>query len=215
MRFQIGFVFLIDSQNDSRKRACRNALRFIVLVRYLFSFIVTLPWTDRVVAIDLLTSKRCRSKAVNNFLHLEKTAGWEDRVATVLLVEDEVFVRNVTREILQAAGYRVLSAGDALAANRLYDEYGPEVDLLLTDMILPGENGTELAASLWRQNPELRVLFVTGYADQIAVLNDAREEYLLKPFCGDVLLRKVGELVDAARAQAEQLGFVMRACVGA
>ena|SRR5579862_3441087 len=154
-------------------------------------------------------------RAVNNFLHLEKVAACEDRVETVLLVEDEVFVRNVTREILQAAGYRVLSAGDALAANRLYDEYGPEVDLLLTDMTLPGENGGELAARLRRQNPELRVLLMTGYADQIAVLEDAGEEYLLKPFGSNVLLRKVGKLVDEAKAQAEQVGLIMRACVGA
>ena len=152
---------------------------------------------------------------MNSFLQIDKATTWKDRAETVLLVEDEAFVRNVTREILQAAGYRVLTAGDALAANQLYDEFGPKVDLLLTDMILPRENGSELAAGLRQQNPELRVLFVTGYADQIAVLEAASEEYLLKPFCCEVLLRKVGELVDEARAQAEQVGLVMRACVGA
>ena len=167
------------------------------------------------MAIDLLMSKRCGSGPLNSFLQIDKATAWKDRAETVLLVEDEVFVRNVTREILQAAGYRVLTAGDALAANQLYDEFGPKVDLLLTDMILPRENGAELAAGLRQQNPELRVLFVTGYADQIAVLEAASEEYLLKPFCSGVLLRKVGELFDEARAKAEQVGLVMRACVGA
>lgn len=156
---------------------------------------------------------------MNNFLHIEKVAAWEtrvqtDRVGTILLVEDEAFVRNVTREILQAAGYRVLTASNAVAAMRLYEELGPEVDLLLTDMILPGENGAELAASMRRENPGIRVLFVTGYGNQIAVLKDAGEAYLLKPFCADVLLRKVGELVNEPRVQA-QGEAIMRACVGA
>ena len=152
---------------------------------------------------------------MNDFLHIENVAAWEDRVETILLVEDEAFVRNVTREILQAAGYRVLTAGDGVAAKRLYDEFEPEVDLLLTDMILPGENGGELAAIMRRENPRLRVLFVTGYADQIVVLKDAGEEYLLKPFCSEVLLRKVAELMDEPRVQVEQGESVMRACVGA
>ena len=148
---------------------------------------------------------------MNGFLHIENVAAWENRVRTILLVEDETFVRNVTREILQAAGYRVLTAGDGVAAKRMYDEFGLEVDLLLTDMILPGENGAELAARLRRHNPELRVLFVTGYADRIALLKHAGEEYLLKPFCSEALLRKVGELMNEPTMQAEQ---VMRACVG-
>lgn len=150
---------------------------------------------------------------MNNVLHIEKVVAWEDRVETILLVEDEAFVRNVTREILRAAGYRVIDAGDSLAANRRYDEFGPEVDLVVTDMILPGENGAELAEKLRRQNPALKILFVTGYADQIAVLKDAGEEYLLKPFCTEVLLRKVGELMEKSKMQVQE--SVMRACVGA
>ncbi len=152
---------------------------------------------------------------MNDLVHIEKVAAWQDRVETVLLVEDEAFVRNVTREILQAAGYRVLTASDGVAAIRLYDEFGLEVDLLLTDMILPGENGGELAARMRRQNPGLNVLFVTGYVDQIVVLKDAGEEYLLKPFCSEVLLRKVAELMNEPRAQAGHEKGFMRACVGA
>ena len=162
---------------------------------------------------------------MNNVLPIEKAAAWEDRVEkdrvkkdrveTILLVEDEAFVRNVTHEILQAAGYRVLTAGNGIAAKRLYDEFGPEVDLLLTDMILPGANGGELTARMRRQNPGLTVLFVTGYADQIVALKDAGEEYLLKPFCREVLLRKVAGLMHEPGMQAERGESVMRACVGA
>lgn len=150
---------------------------------------------------------------MNTFLHLEKLMAWEDRVETILLVEDEDFVRNVTREILRAAGYRVIAASDSAAADRRYDEFGTELDLLLTDMILPGENGAELAARMRQQNPGLKVLFVTGYADQIAVLKNAGEEYLLKPFCTEALVRKVSELMEKPRAREEE--SFMRACVGA
>jgi hypothetical protein len=85
---------------------------------------------------------------MNDLLHIEKMAAWKDRMETILLVEDEAFVRDVTREILQAAGYRVLTAGDGVAAKRLYDQFESEVALLLTDMILPGESGGELAAGM-------------------------------------------------------------------
>jgi two-component system cell cycle sensor histidine kinase/response regulator CckA len=150
---------------------------------------------------------------MNNLLHNERLMAWEDRVETILLVEDEDFVRNVTRKILRAAGYRVLAAGDSAAADRRFDEFGTEVDLLLTDMILPGENGAELAAKMRQQNPALKVLFVTGYADQIAALKNAGEECLLKPFCTEVLLRRVGELMGRPRTHGAE--SFMRACVGA
>lgn len=150
---------------------------------------------------------------MNNFLHSKRLMAWEEPAATILLVEDEDFVRNVTREILQAAGYRVLAAGDSVAADRRWEEFGAEVDLLLTDMILPGENGAELAARMRQRNPGLKVLFVTGYADQIAVLNNAGEEHLLKPFGTEALVRKVSELMGKPRTQGEE--SFMRACVGA
>lgn len=152
---------------------------------------------------------------MNNVFHIKKATDWENQVQTVLLVEDEALVRDVTREILEAAGYRVLPAGDSETALRMYHEFGAAVDLLLTDMILPGENGGELAARMRRQNPELRVLLVTGYADQIAVLKNSGEEYLLKPFCSDVLLRRVAELMGEPTTQPEYGEPLMRACAGA
>ena len=152
---------------------------------------------------------------MNNLLHIENAAAWENRPQTILLVEDEAFVRNVTREILEAAGYQVLTAGDSVEALHRYDEGGPEVDLLLTDMILPGRNGSELAAKMLQRNSALRVLFVTGYADQIAVLKNSGEQYLLKPFGSEALLKKVAGLMDEPTAQSAQEEPLMRACAGA
>lgn len=118
------------------------------------------------------------------------------RVATILLVEDEAFVREVTFEVLQFAGYRVLNARNAAEAMRIYGEIRGDVDLLLTDVILPGETGFALAAKIRRENPELSVLFVTGYAEQMAMACEKEEECLAKPFSSEGLLRRVRDLLD-------------------
>jgi PleD family two-component response regulator len=86
---------------------------------------------------------------------------------TILFVEDEAFVRNVTAEVLRSAGYRVLTARNAEEALVAYREYPSAMDLLLSDVILPGETGLTLAARLRREDSGLKVLFVTGYAAQL------------------------------------------------
>jgi len=65
---------------------------------------------------------------MNECLQIEKSAARKNRAETVLLVEDEAFVRNAASEILQSAGYRVLMASNGMAAQRLYDEFGPKID---------------------------------------------------------------------------------------
>lgn len=111
---------------------------------------------------------------------------------TILLVEDEIFVREVASEVLRAAGYRVLSAQNAAEAAQIYDEAEGDVDLLLTDLILPGESGRDLGKSLRRDDPFLPVLLATGYGDQDC---GAGEECLAKPFASEDLLCKVRRLI--------------------
>src|SRR5579863_6375946 len=72
---------------------------------------------------------------------------------TILFVEDEAFVREVTCEVLRSAGYRVLTAKNAGEAQKIYDEEGAAIDLLLTDIVMPGETGRALAARLQARNP--------------------------------------------------------------
>lgn len=88
---------------------------------------------------------------------------------TILFVEDEAFVRDVTCEVLQSAGYRVLSATNAAEAMRLCDQHCGAVDLLLSDVVLPGESGWTLARKLRRENPFVKSLLVTGYAEQMGL----------------------------------------------
>ena len=82
---------------------------------------------------------------------------------TILLVEDESFLREVTCEILESAGYRVLKARTAAEAISAFDEYKTIVRLLLTDVVLPGQNGRDLATDLRNVSPKLKIIFTSGY----------------------------------------------------
>jgi CheY-like chemotaxis protein len=131
---------------------------------------------------------------------------------TILFVEDEAFVREVTCEVLRSAGYRVLTARNALEGAQAYDLERGAVELLLTDVILPGENGRALAARLKRANPDLRVLFVTGYAEQMGLRRGEHEECLAKPFSSGTLLQTIRRLVDSVKFRTEASTLAMPVC---
>jgi PAS domain S-box-containing protein len=123
---------------------------------------------------------------------------------TILVVEDEPLVRGVTARSLASAGYRVLVAADggealAIAARE------PRVDLLVTDVIMPGKSGRAIADELRRERPGLRVLFVSGYpSDAIsrAGVLDSGIEFLPKPFTALVLQERVRHVLDQGGASA-------------
>lgn len=128
----------------------------------------------------------------------EERQGWNDapfagESRTILLVEDETFVREVASEVLRAEGYRVLTAKDAAEAMQIFESEF-DIDLLLTDVVLPGETGRVLAAKLRRANPWLPVLLATGYGEQMA--GEASEECLAKPFSSEALLGRVRQLLE-------------------
>ncbi len=131
---------------------------------------------------------------------------------TILLVEDDAFVRTVTCEVLQSAGYRVLMAENSAQAASIYEQRGGEVDLLLTDMILPGETGLALAGRLRRKNPGLNVLLVTGYATQMGLRAIKPEELLAKPFSTKALLRRLRQLLDSQELRTGREDSVTLAC---
>ena len=115
---------------------------------------------------------------------------WE---ATVLLVEDEQALRTVTRRILEAAGYKVLTASDGAEALAAVGADGEPVDLLLSDVVMPEMFGPELAQRLQERKPSIRVLFMSGFAQP--VLGEAMEmgtvDMIEKPFTGPALLARV------------------------
>ena len=131
---------------------------------------------------------------------------------TILFVEDEAFVREVTSQVLRSAGYRVLTAKNAAEAMQAYDRRSNEVELLLTDVVLPGETGRVLAARLRQRNPALNVLLVTGYAEQMGLRVGSQEECLAKPFSTEVLLRRVRQQLDRNRVGIRTAEFVRPVC---
>ena len=120
---------------------------------------------------------------------------------TILLVEDETFVREVAFEVLCAAGYEVIAAKSADEATRCYDLQNGAVDLLLTDVVLPDENGLIMAKALRERNPSLRVLFVTGYAEHMN-RGLRQDELLEKPFSKGSLLERVRRMLNPKIADA-------------
>jgi two-component system cell cycle sensor histidine kinase/response regulator CckA len=117
---------------------------------------------------------------------------------TVLVVEDDALVRNLTVRVLRGAGYHVLVASRGSEALEVVRE-GPAPDLVVTDVVLPGVGGRDLAATLREARPDLPVLYVSGYTgDTIAdhgVLAPG-VEFLPKPFTGRALLERVRTILD-------------------
>jgi PAS domain S-box-containing protein len=119
---------------------------------------------------------------------------------TILVAEDESAVRDVTRRILEAAGYRVLVADGGAAALATCRDHAGEIQLLLSDVVMPEMGGPECAASAQRTRPGLRVLFMSGYADDAIAHQGALPPgipLLGKPFDGAELTRMVREALDA------------------
>jgi len=118
---------------------------------------------------------------------------------TVLLVEDEESLRKLDERILQSGGYKVLSCAEGVGAIKTLEEHSGPVDLLVTDVVLPGMNGRELAREAVRRRLCRKVLYISGYANE-AILDQGVLEsglaFLEKPFSADALLRKVREVMD-------------------
>ena len=118
---------------------------------------------------------------------------------TILLVEDEDAVRKIARIALESKGYRVLEASGGRRAIEIATEYPDDINLLLTDVIMPEMNGPKLAEELRARRPTIRVLFMSGYTDD-DVLRGAselgREILLQKPFTANGLARKVRSVLD-------------------
>jgi len=119
---------------------------------------------------------------------------------TILLVEDEANLRRLARQYLETQGYKILEAEDGLAALQITAGYRGDIDLLLTDVIMPGMNGRQLAASITANRPEIRVLYMSGYTENAIGHNgllDAGINLLQKPFSLPALKDKVREVLDS------------------
>jgi two-component system cell cycle sensor histidine kinase/response regulator CckA len=120
---------------------------------------------------------------------------------TILLVEDEPSVRMLVRDELRKLGYRVLEAKNGIEACLLATQQAGAFQLLLTDVVMPGMAGRELAQHLSVIKPDLRTLFISGYMDDVGIMAGQEEgtsSFLQKPFTPEVLARAVRNLLDAS-----------------
>ncbi|MEM7232704.1 MAG: GAF domain-containing protein [Planctomycetota bacterium] len=124
---------------------------------------------------------------------------------TILLVEDDPLVRPVIRWNLERDGYTVLEADSLQNAVKWSDAHNGNIDLLLTDILMPNGNGLELAALIQKSRPGIHVLYMSGYtADDLPTgLSPIRGEFLQKPFSFDTLAQKIRSIIDDAEAEPE------------
>jgi CheY-like chemotaxis protein len=118
---------------------------------------------------------------------------------TILIADDAPDVLFLARDILEARGYKVLTANDGAEALRLSDGSEGQIDALLTDVVMPGLTGPELAEQLKSKHQETKVLFMSGYTtevmDQYGLVRSGAP-FLGKPFTPELLLRKLRETLD-------------------
>jgi len=116
---------------------------------------------------------------------------------TILLVEDETSVRNLAHRMLASAGYRVLSAADAESALRISAAHAGDIDLLVTDVVMPGMNGRQLRDQIVQLRKGIATLFISGYPDDRLLIADPGKSppFLQKPFESEALLSRVQDLL--------------------
>ena len=127
-----------------------------------------------------------------------------DNPTVILLVEDEAVVREVTRDVLKHAGYRVLESGSPREALDVVSRYPGHIDLLLTDVVMPEMNGADLAHRLQLIQPGLITVFMSGYAEGDIAQRISRRSviHIQKPFTVDGLLSRITEALQGGLRSA-------------
>jgi CheY-like chemotaxis protein len=148
-----------------------------------------------------------KTAASNSVLLRNSQAGTPPPV--ILLVEDESIVREVTREVLEHAGYHVLPSCGPEEALRLAKQHEGQIGLLLTDVIMPGMNGADLAERLQSMRPDLITVFMSGYAESDVVRNMRRQAviHIEKPFTVEVLLSRIAEALGTGVRSLPAVGL--------
>ncbi len=140
----------------------------------------------------------CVARAVDEASQANK-GSLTTRAETILVVEDDPGVRRIVCKLLSLGGFKILESGDPVAALKLFEQHTDEVDLLITDVIMPVMNGRQLYEQIVLIRPDTKVLYISGYADGViddgGILADG-VNFLQKPFSPDALTAKVNQVLD-------------------
>ncbi len=151
------------------------------------TFKILLPWAEKETVEPLQTKKD----------EIPESSPGTERI---LLVEDDDSVRELASEILQMNGYEVIEASNGVDAISVFDAQKKPVDLVVTDLIMPQMGGRDLAKHVTPKNPDLKVLFLSGYTDSAVVRQGLLEPgsfFLQKPFTPAELAHKVRQALDS------------------
>ncbi|HKV81460.1 MAG TPA: PAS domain S-box protein [Candidatus Sulfotelmatobacter sp.] len=153
------------------------------------------PGSGTAFRIYLPATEGSSIKHGDRMTHTQVAGGSE----TILIAEDEPDLRELTRIFLESYGYKVLEAGSAEQAIRTMEEFGARIHLLLTDVIMPGISGRQLAEKILQKDPKTKILYMTGYTDDMVVQHKVLEpgvQLLQKPFTRTELAVKVRSTLD-------------------
>jgi len=127
---------------------------------------------------------------------------------TILLVEDEMALRELARIVLEDYNYRILEAGSGVQALKVWEEHKEEIDMLLTDMVMPeGMTGRDLAEKLQAEKPKLKVLYSSGYSPDVVggyFKLPENSRFLAKPYQPPILAQAVRECLDNVTRKSDQ-----------
>jgi two-component system cell cycle sensor histidine kinase/response regulator CckA len=118
-------------------------------------------------------------------------------VTTILVVDDESVVLETVRDGLKSHGYKVLTAANAEAALQIAETHQGPITVLLVDVVMPGLNGPEVAERVHAIRPDTKVLFMSGFSNEIVMVHGIKEgdPFIIKPFSFETLRRKIHELL--------------------
>jgi two-component system cell cycle sensor histidine kinase/response regulator CckA len=151
------------------------------------AFKIFLPLSEQAVALE--------SKVPDRVASITASAG-----ETILLVEDDQHVQRIVGNILRRSGYRLLTASGAEEALRLVEEEGGTIHLLLSDLVMPGTSGRELAEQIQVLRPDISILYMSGYTDDVVIRRGVLEAgmaFIQKPFGAEDLVRRVRDVLDS------------------
>jgi two-component system cell cycle sensor histidine kinase/response regulator CckA len=147
-----------------------------------------------------------RVEAFPEPLKAEGTPTWRKTgTETILLVEDDAAVRELAHDILRSCGYRVLVVADPKSLNVVLQQNPGTIHILVTDVLMPGINGREVAREVQRQHPETKTLYMSGYAYHTMLgrgVLEAGALFIQKPFTPSQLSKKVREVLDGVQSRA-------------